>query len=267
MWNWKPLHVPQKWGENANLAMDKSIYSYNNIPEWWCTNSGQNWIERQIQSIQLLILKKKKEISLLFYFGFPLFVFPKAFYIYTFHSSNLVLSIVYSQPLISDVVLKWWINKCKGILTFNSIQCLQQQVFGSEILSNNSKIQIRLNLKQICKKLILHVLLLYFMLYIHKNSKTKLQWSTSRNTMRPCLQVTVLSSTIIIIIYITQIQLLHQKLPKVLQYTCFKAQVHTASFLSTKWVVAFHNKGKKSCKIDCNCIGVEGNTQKCHCEK
>lgn len=249
--------------------MDKSMYSYNNTPELWCTNSGQNWIEREIQSIELLILKKKKEISLLFNFGFPLFVFPKAFYIYTFHSSNLVLSIVYSQPLISEVVLKWWINKCKGILTFNSIQCLQHQVFGSEILSNNSKIQIRLNLKQIYKKLILHVLLLYFMVYSHKNSKTKLQWSTSRNTVRPCHQATVLSSTIIIIIpiYITQIQLLHQKLPQVLQYNCFTAQAHTASFLSTKWVVVFHNKGKKPCKIDCNCVGGEENTQKCHCEK
>lgn len=53
----------------------------------------------------MLILKKKKEISLLFYFGLPLFVFPKAFFIYTFPSSDLMLSMVFSQPLTSEVVL------------------------------------------------------------------------------------------------------------------------------------------------------------------
>lgn len=105
------------------------------------------------------------------------------------------------------------------------------------------------------------------MFYSHKNNKTKLHWSTSRNTVRPCLQVTALSNTIIIIIYcITQIQQLHHKLPQVLQYDCFKAQVHTGSFLSTKWLLVFHNKGKNPVKLTAIVLGVSG-TQKCHYEK
>lgn len=103
------------------------------------------------------------------------------------------------------------------------------------------------------------------MFYSHKNNKTKLHWSTSRNTGRTCLQVTVSSNTIIIY-YITQIQLLHQKLSQVLQYDHFKAQVHTLSFLSIKRVLVFH-KNKKPCKTDCNCVGDEGNTWKCHYER
>lgn len=150
-------------------------------------------------------------------------------------------------------------------MTFNSIQCLQHQVSSSEILSNNPKIQIRLNLKQISKEANSTCTAAVLNVYSHKNSKTKLHWSTSRNTVRPCLQVTVSSNTIII--YSTQIQLLHQKLPQVLQHDCFKAQVHTVSFLSTKWVLVFHNKSKKPYKIDCNCVGDEGNTPKCHYEK
>lgn len=48
---------------------------------------------------------EEKEGDLPFILFWLAFVFPKAFYIYTFPSSNLVLSIIYSQPLISEVIL------------------------------------------------------------------------------------------------------------------------------------------------------------------
>lgn len=48
---------------------------------------------------------EEKEGNVPFILFWLAFVFPKVFYIYTFHSFNLVLSIVYSQPLISEVVV------------------------------------------------------------------------------------------------------------------------------------------------------------------
>lgn len=234
--------------------MDICIYSYNNIPELWCMNSGQNWIDTENQCIKMLILKKKKEISLLFYFGLPLFVFPKAFYIYTFPSSDLMLSMVLSQPLTSEVVLNdgpinakefWpWI-----LFSAFNIKCLAVKFSVTTLKFRSGWIWNRY-----VRKLILHVLQLYLMFYSHKNSKKNFtgafpetEWDPASRSLSQVIPSSSSPTTLL------RFSFSIKSHPKFSKMTVSEHKFTLShGFLSTKWVPVFHSKGKKTWKNDCS---------------
>lgn len=133
----------------------------------------------------------------------------------------------------------------------------------NKILINNSKNQIRLNLKEICEEAnSTCIAAVHNVLQPHKNNKAKLYWSTYKTILRPCLQITVLGITIIIIYYITHRSSCSiRSCSKFSNLTVLKCKFKftlSYSFLSTKWIPVFHSKGKNPCKTDCNYVGDEG---------